>query len=217
LARQERSQKILLAYAVPLNEALPPLAGDEQVRLRSKEDIVRRAIAVLMTAIYAEITRDQDLEDARAVIKKTLETYAAEVFFTPEEKAFLESGKLKDRDVAKFIWRYECYWAALWALSFVDELDYPQNICDVGAMIRFLHESGSMAVFSEQAVLRSSGEILDQADLLYRYNWACADARANGLEAPAFLNHGVVMERFRMLGWIIRHKEQDWDELSAEV
>jgi hypothetical protein len=217
LSRKQRSLSILRSYSVPASETLPPIVGDEQACLRTKEEIIQRSTALLMTAIYAEIVQDQGLEVARATIKKTIDTYQAASFLSPEENDFLEDDSPKEKDRAKFIWRYECYWVALWALSFVETLDFPMEICDVGKMIRFLHESGSIQAFSKQAVLRSSGEILDQADLIYRYGWACADARVNGLEAPSGLNPGVVVERHRMLNWIIGYMGQEWDEVRTDT
>jgi hypothetical protein len=217
LARKERSLEILRAHSVPVDTDLPPGIGDEQACLRTKEEIIQRSTALLITAIYAEIVRDRDLEGSRAIISKTIETYQAESFFSREENAFLQNNYPKERDIAKFIWRYECYWVALWALGFVQELEFPQNICDVGKMIRFLHESGNIEAFAEQAVLRPMEEILDQADLICRYDQACEDSRRRGLEAPASLDPGVVVERHRMLNWIICHQGQEWDEVSTDI
>ena len=36
----------------------------------------------------------------------------------------------------------------------------------------------------EEAKLRSAKELLDEADLIYRYDWSCVDARINGAPPP---------------------------------
>jgi hypothetical protein len=217
LARKDRSLEILQSRSVPVDADLPPIIGDEYVCLRTKEAIIQRSTALLITAIYAEIVRGRDLEGSRAIISKTISTYQAESFFSREENAFLQNDCPKERDIAKFIWRYECYWVALWVLGFVQDLEFPQNICDVGKMIRFLHESGNIETFAEQAVLRPVEEILDQTDLIYRYDWACVDAHRKGLEAPASLDPGVVVERHRMFNWIICSQGRDWDDVSTDI
>jgi hypothetical protein len=217
MARKARSLKILEAHSVTINKTLPPLVDDKNTILRTKEEIIHRSTALLMTAIYAEILRDRTVEEARALIKKTIDTYHTAAYLSPEENAFLEDDNPTENDIAKFIWRYECYWVALWALSFVDELAFPQNICNVSEMISFLHTSGSIKAFSDKATLRPANEIFDQADLIYRYNWACADAQINGHEVPAGLNPGVVVERYRMLSWIIRYMELDWDDVRTDA
>ena len=43
-------------------------------------------------------------------------------------------------------------------------------------------------MFLENSKMRSMEEILDEADLIYRYDWACVDARVNGKDAPSELD-----------------------------
>ena len=51
--------------------------------------------------------------------------------------------------------------------------------------------------------MRNIEEILDEADLIYRYNWACVNARIKGENAPAGLDSEVVFERHWGLNWLI--------------
>ena len=62
-----------------------------------------------------------------------------------------------------------------------------------------------------QVELRDIEEILDEADLIYRYDWACVDARMKQLDAPAGLNSSVVVERHGALNWLIQ-RDGDWDD-----
>jgi len=57
---------------------------------------------------------------------------------------------------------------------------------------------------------------LDQADLIYRYNWACVDARINNRNIDN-LDSGVVLERHRALNWLINYMNQDWDSFSTDT
>lgn len=60
--------------------------------------------------------------------------------------------------------------------------------------------------------LRDIEDILNEADLIYRYHWACRDARLNGREEPAGLINSVVMERHAGLNWLIGALDiDDWD------
>ena len=62
--------------------------------------------------------------------------------------------------------------------------------------------------------VRKREEILDEADLTLRYDWACVDARVNGREAPASLEGGVVMERHYAFNWLIGGSDgAAWDEI----
>ena len=71
--------------------------------------------------------------------------------------------------------------------------------------------------FISSAKLRTPSEILDQADLIYRYHWAVVDARVNGKEPPAKLDPSVVMERHYALNWLIGYMNQEWDDVSTDT
>ena len=59
--------------------------------------------------------------------------------------------------------------------------------------------------FRAKATLRSKREILDQADLILRLDWACVDARTKNQAAPGNLDSGVVFERHHSLNWLINY------------
>ncbi|MER9491067.1 DUF4272 domain-containing protein [Mesorhizobium sp. M0320] len=69
----------------------------------------------------------------------------------------------------------------------------------------------------KRANLRPQSELLDAADLIYRYNWAVMDARVNGKAAPAGLERDVVVERHYVLNWLIGYMGQEWDDISTDT
>jgi hypothetical protein len=71
--------------------------------------------------------------------------------------------------------------------------------------------------FIADAKLRDFSQILDQADLIYRYHWAVVDARVKQKPAPAGLEKGVVMERHYALNWLIGYMNQAWDDVSTDT
>jgi Domain of unknown function (DUF4272) len=52
-----------------------------------------------------------------------------------------------------------------------------------------MHERPT-AQFVADAKLRSLEQVLDEADLIYRYDWAVVDARVNHKPSPADLSRG---------------------------
>ncbi|MGG6547373.1 UNVERIFIED_CONTAM: DUF4272 domain-containing protein, partial [Prevotella sp. 15_C9] len=52
-------------------------------------------------------------------------------------------------------------------------------------------------------MVRKREEVLDEADLTFRYDWACVEARVHGEEAPVLLDAGVVMERHYAFNWLV--------------
>lgn len=105
----------------------------------------------------------------------------------------------------------------LWALGYVEKLGAPTELCNVGKDVGYLQQKDSFADFLSGASLRSKSEILDEADLIYRYNWVCVDSRVNDKTPPAGLNGGVAYERHRALNWLICYLDQEWDDVRTDT
>jgi hypothetical protein len=135
---------------------------------------------------------------------------------TPREKSFLLEENPAQKDLIEFSWRYESLWVLLWALGYVESLDYPSSQCDVPRAEETLGKAFSEQ-FVKQAALRPLSEILDEADLIYRYHQAARDAWINGQPPPANLDLGVVYERHYALNWLIGYENQDWDDVSTDT
>jgi hypothetical protein len=149
-------------------------------------------------------------------VDSLVKQYGAEKFLSPEEAAFIKNPNPSQPDRIKFSWRYEGYWVLLWALGYVERLDRPEHICDVAKAVTFL-KGRSTEEFIKGAKLRSLTDILDEAVLIYRYNWAVTDARVNKKEKPPKLEGGVVQERHYVLNWLIGYMDQEWDEISTDT
>jgi len=67
--------------------------------------------------------------------------------------------------------------------------------------------------FASKCLFRDVNDILDLADLTYRYDWYCVDCEAKGLEAT--INPEVVVERHRALNWII--SDDSWDKVEINA
>lgn len=209
LERKNRSIQRLKGEGVPTIDHLPVIEDSSQVRPRTKEEVCNRAIALCVVSVKGE-GLDQE------TINSLVEGLEIQDHLTPNERSFIEDESPTEHDKIQFVWRYECYWVMLWALGYIDEPGKPESICDVPHAVTFLHGK-SRAEFIDKAELRSIEEILDQADLIYRYHWAVVDARVNNGESPAGLDSGVVMERHHALNWLIRYMDQEWDNVSTDT
>ena len=74
----------------------------------------------------------------------------------------------------------------------------------------------SLEEFLAEAELRRPSEILDEADLILRYDWAVVDARVNQKPIPAELDRGVVYERHYALNWLI-YNHEEWDDVHTDT
>ena len=215
--RKERNNTRLAAEGVPVCAALPPIVGDAAYLPRSVEEVARRTLGILLTSVFAELVSSRGVEAARESIADLLERYGAQEFLSPGERAFISGPAPDEQSLADFTWRYECAWVGLWALGFVDTLAYPGAVCDVGGMAAMVRDCGDYPGFLRSCRLRAPSRILDEADRIYRYDWACADARIKGRDAPAGLDPGVVVERHRMFNWLIRYMDAAWDDVRTDT
>jgi len=208
LQRKERSEAILRSEGVPINRFLPGIGTDE-ARFRNKDEVAHRAMALLVVAVKGE-----GLE--QPLVDELISDYKLESHFTPKETHFIKTEFPSEHDRIQFSWRYEAAWTLLWALSFVDKLDRPARVCDASRAVRFLSDRALEQFFGE-AKLRSPSEILDEADLILRYDWAVVDARVNGKPIPTGLDRGVVQERHHALNWLFGYQHEEWDDVHTDT
>ncbi|MDX5982812.1 DUF4272 domain-containing protein [Sphingomonas echinoides] len=208
-ARRTRSNAVMRAQGVPINATLPVIESEREVVLPSREDVTMRAVATTLVALKGE-----GLEQAQ--IERLIRRYALTKWLSPEEARFLKNPAPTEKQRAVSIWRYEAANTLFWALGLVDHLGPPRDQCDAAAIARILDEHDRAELLAK-VHLRSTAEILDQADLIYSYRWALVDARINALPPPAGLSDDVAMERHQALNWLIYHAEQPWDEITLDT
>lgn len=210
IERKRRSEAILLKEDVPFIDHLPVVESEEDIQLRSLEQVAWRAMALNVVAARAEGL-------GRARFLSIVEQYDLKSAFSPDEQQFVFDDEPSEHARIQFVWRYEAYWTLLWALSYIDELGRPDHNCNVELAVQLLVDR-SPAQFIKESTLRTANEILDATDLIYRYHWACVDARLNGRTAPAGLDEGVVMERHHALNWLTGYMDnEDWDDVSTDT
>lgn len=209
LGRKSRSERILLSEGVALNKAWPTLEVSHDVVPRQKEEIAMRALCLLMTAIKAELM-DQTM------VLRIVRQYGLAAHFSPAEKQFIRDQEPSDKQRGRFSWRYESAWVLLWALGYVERLCIPRAACDVAFAVRCMRDR-TTTNFIRDAKLRPFDQILDQADLIYRYHCALVEAALAKRGMPANLNPGIVDERHYAFNWLIRHCDQHWDNVTAET
>jgi hypothetical protein len=209
LARKERSISVLRDSGIRFIEHLPAIESEKESRRRTANDVASRAMALCIVAVKGEGLEQE-------IIDKLVSQYQLANVFTPKEAVFIKELNPTQHDRTQFAWRYECYWVMLWALGYVDSLGTPDSICDVPKAVAFLRDNGRDGLL-QKAKLRSQREILDAADLIYRYHWAVVNARVNGGDSPKGIDAGVVMERHYALNWLIGYMDQEWDDISTDT
>jgi len=216
--RKNKTIAYLKERAIPYTASLPQLPPIEDCQFKTEEDIARRAVALLIVIQFAcDVAQGGNVEESREFFINMLRTYKVENYLTDNERDFLQASEPNVQEAINISWQYEAYWTLIWALGFVGDLDFPDEVCDCEYAIQVVSNCETFEQFYLQAVMRSQEEILDEADKIYRYHWACVDSRIQERPAPAGMNESIVMERRRGLFWIIGHRNEEWDTISMDT
>ncbi|MDN4069677.1 DUF4272 domain-containing protein [Paenibacillus vini] len=216
--RKQRSIEYLKEHGVPYLETLPELPPLEELAVKSREQIARRAVALLIVIQYAcDVNQDEDLGESKAFVKNMLDKFGVTEELTEFERDLLEQSEPDRQDAINLVWQYEAYWGLLWGLGLLEELDFPDETCDCDYAINVVSSCDSFDEFLNKTSIRRPEDMLDEADKIYRLHWACVNARIKGEEAPAGLIESVVLERRRALFWMIGHRDEAWNDISMNT
>jgi hypothetical protein len=207
--RKKRSEELLKKQGIPINPSLPATESEEETTPRSANDMAKRAVGLCAVALRGEGLNQQEVIS----LLNGKDVWAS---VTPEEEKFLLKKKPAIQEMINFKWRYESLWVLLWALGRAEDLGAPTSICDVQRTVSMVLDTPSED-FIQRAKSRPRSEILDEADLIYRYDWAVVDARIKGEDPPGNLDPGVVYERHYALNWLIGYMDQEWDDVTTDT
>jgi hypothetical protein len=210
-SRRQKSEIICNEYNIPIYKNPNSLfvESETNVKIRTKDEVVDRAIALCYMELISERPE-----------KELLEKFSAKYNVKPKlsqlESEFADKENPSEQDLANANWRAESYHTLLWSLSIIDNINFPTDICNIGEDVRLLF-SKTEQEFRNSTKLRTKEEILDKADLILRLNWACVNARVKNEPAPSGLNPSVVYERHYALNWLIHHLNQEWDNITTNT
>jgi hypothetical protein len=209
--RRKVSEAYCKSHKIPVYTNPSALFTDPEamVSIRTKDEVVDRAIALVYIGLKSEKLEEDKLD-------KLDKKYGIQSKLTPAEKAYANAKQLTPQQTIDGGWKYEDLHVMLWALGFVDTLSYPDKFCNPGADLRIVNNL-TEAQFRQKASIRSKKEILGQADLILRLDWACVDARTNNRPAPGNMDKGVVFERHYALNWLINFLQESWDNVTTDT
>lgn len=210
--RKNKSIAFISSLGIKTIDHLPPIQSENQVTIRSSEEIASRAVILAITNLVAfnNLTGEQANE--------MITQYALGKYVSPDETAFLNDPS--DARKNQMTWKCEAVWVLCWALEIIDDIGPAGKLADLN---NIKPEDYPVApgvdpnlFIQNNHKIRSAKEILDQNDLYYRLNWACVDARLNGAEL-SLVHPGVVYERQYALNWLTNYLDQAWDEVTCET
>jgi hypothetical protein len=205
VARKALTEAKLASRGISVPLTLPPLVCEDEVALRTRDEVVERARALLLVALRAESVASGEAMPVETLLSKMP---LADDALSPNEQAFLQQDAPSQQDCAQLIWRYESLYVLEWALGLVPDLPYPAAPVDAASTVATLIEMRGPS-------LRTAAEILDALDLHYRLHWQVREARLRKLDDTAGVDPDVIMERHHALNWLVRFQHASWDDVDT--
>lgn len=210
--RKERNEAFLVSRNIKVNKYLPCIESEAATTIRSAHAVAERVTALAVTNLVAtnQFTGEEAIH--------YLDQYQLSSLMTPKEKAFLANPS--DQQKVQETWKCEGIYVLLWAMGKVDELPFPDALCNLSNIspVDYPVIPGRDPVGYIQAIdtIRSKHEIMNANDLYYRFYWTCVDARLNGRDAGDLIG-SVVYERLYALNWLIGYLDLAWDDVSCDT
>ena len=201
--RKLRSMETLRSRGILSPCDAPVQVREDCIDLRSTEDIVSRAAALLLVSLTAKAyTSPKEIVTPAAwcasVTEKLDSLYRVKSALTPKEKSYISNPTPGKHDA--FLMRAESCAVLLWALGMID-LPWPGQKQDLSALNDILKNSG-FSLLCKQAHPREKGVLADEHDLITRLHYATMFAPAEEL-MNAGVDFDAVYERHYAMNWLV--------------
>lgn len=210
--RKEASELQLHKRGIRINVQLHVIESDEEVSLRSEDEVLPRLIA-LWAVSSAAIARDC------THFRAYLEMHQMTAFLSAQEQAFLFDASPTDEQFKLFSARQESLYFLAWCAGLTEKIALsaaPSNVKNVLKLFPYEREAPSKLVAAIR--LRRKDVIMDYSDLLYRLHWEVRHSQLTGRPCPASVNADTVREWHQAVNWMCQYEEENnWDLVSTET
>ena len=213
--RREKNNAYIREQGIAVAEKLITFWEDEEVALKTKEEICMRAMACFFVIQIACDIGNGAYEESMEYFAPVIDKFGVTEAMNSKEKRILD-GTYSMQDAIDMDWAYEAYWALCWCLGLVDDIRDAGNVCDCEKAIEIAKSCDSVEDLVQKSKLRSKEEILDMLDLYVRYNWAINEEKVNPEASTGDLDGSIVIERRRGLEWVVS-EIADWYDLSMHA
>ena len=221
--RRIKTLEKLKKQKIAVNEYLPLLPPGETVKLKSLEEVKKRALGSMISIQLAcSIRNGEEYGESLSAIRQMMNEWNISTDdLLPKERVLIlnkftqkdNTDEISKQSVIDIVWTYETYYSLIWSLDLIGdkELADASKICNT---VRAMSIAGLINDIASG--LRNTEKILDMTDLFYCYHWACVEKQIRPETSIGKLNWEVVTERRRGLEWLISD-EKDWNHISLDT
>ncbi|GGC62334.1 DUF4272 domain-containing protein [Undibacterium terreum] len=215
--RKLTSETLLHKRGIRINLQLPLTESDEEVTLRSSEDLLHRMVA--LWCVSSAAAGEEQYRQFRAYVE--MHDIAAWLSAAEHEFLFNAAGysACDEKTRISFAERHEALFFLGWCAGLVRKLDLPGSASNLKPVLASLPQQGEAPDRLRSSIkLRSKREILGWVDLLYRLHWAVRHAHLIGKEVPGNLDATVVQQWHQAVNWITGYDDEDnWDLVRTDT
>jgi hypothetical protein len=210
--RKAASEQAIRALGIKVNEHLPLIEAEEEIEIRSVEEVLERLIALWAVAGAAMLP-------GNTYFREYITGNNLQKWLSKRELEFLLSAKQNEHQIIQFSWQLEALYFIAWCAGLIDQIAIPFRESSVKEiMALFPHEQEPPDLLRSAIRLRTKSEVLNQADLLYRLHWAVRNARIREEPDQPQVIGGVVQEWHRAVNWMTRYdQENNWDYVATDT
>lgn len=226
ILRKERSEKFLNKRNIKINPHLPVIEDENEAKIKSPEETVKRAVTALFaTQIAMDCLNDPtEVTESAEFFGEILERFGLVNEATSDEQQFFalinpDAPKPNEKTASDMAWRIEMVIPLLWACGIIsDDMSYPDKASEYIEQAREIVACDNFDELMQKVNMRNPSKILDKADLLFRMDWACVDARLKGEIPSGNLSPDVVVEQHKGINWLIGAFDADnWDKVNPHT
>jgi len=200
----------LISEGIPFLDTLPDISIKSE-KIRNKDDILKRAIAVTVSSAKAFGCPEE-------LISKIKEQYKDVISFSKNEKDFLDD--LTPDNAINIGWKIEAGKMLFWALGLINDHGSCTEEADINTFWNIIAKS-SFEELNNKAKLRNKEEILELLDYIYNVHWALVEVRLGNIKLPTQFKgtsvRDIVPGWHHGLNWITLYCDQDWDEVTTDT
>lgn len=205
LKRRKVTTSYLNSLGLDVSKELAPVFGEEELILRSVDEVIDRSLALMLVGIQAEAFAENKPNDPKQFERGCPRGYAA---LTDKERSFINSESVDKQLLVNMFWRYESAMALQWAFGLQPKLVISGKTSD---RVDIVDKGLSLFDTNRVFTVRSSDEILSTFDLYHCLHWLVLTTKSDNKLLVNEVNRSVIRERHYALSWLIRFSNNQWD------
>lgn len=183
-----------------------------QGKMKSKEEILKRALALLFIATYAEsLEKTENIDSCRNFLFNQSRKYQISGTYSENELDFIFNNKPLESEIKSFSREYEASNILLWALNLTEEFSFPPISVLSPELISKCSKYLNFDEIIVRALIKDEDYILKNYDINHKILRSALDNKFSGKEIPSIINLDILESREKAFKWIT--STLDWNKI----